>query len=151
MAGEGRVAFCVDECLGHTLAETLRALRAPGAPHIYGMRELGFSAAKDEVWLGALPQRGVHTVVTRDSRILRASVRREVWRAAGLTLFILDAPWSDLRLFDQARGLIWWWPAIVRQAGAGPAGSAWRVPLPPTHVPEMVRLFADAAAPDLTA
>jgi len=92
------------------------------------MRDFGFSGAIDEVWLAALPQQhGVHAVVTMDSRILKASVRRDVWRSAGLTLFVLEAAWGNLKLFEQARRLFWWWPAITDAAAAGPQGAAWQV------------------------
>ena len=58
-----------------------------------------------------------------------ASVRRDAWRASGLTLFVLAGAWGNLRLFDQARALVWWWPLLVTQANAGPVGAAWRVPV----------------------
>lgn len=121
------MTFCLDESLGVPLAGVLRQLRAPGAPGIHHMRELGYSGTSDEVWLAALPKADVHAVVTKDSRILNATVRRDVWRDAGLSLFVLDGKWGNLRLFEQARRLIWWWPAIVARAEAGPRGAAWRV------------------------
>ena len=131
MAGRSSLAFCIDESLGRTVAEALRLLRAPGSPAIKDLREWGYSGAHDEVWLAHLPREGVHVVVTRDSRILQASVRRDIWRAAGLALFVLEARWSDIKLLAQARALVWWWPRIVAQAEAGPPGGAWEVKLPP--------------------
>ncbi len=145
MAAAGGLAFCLDESMGRCLADILRRLRAPAAPAIYDMRDLGLSGAADEIWMAELGRRGIHVVVTCDTRILKATIRRDVWRAVGLSLFVLDRKWSDLRLFDQARGLIWWWPALVAQAEAGPQGGAWGVPVEMRHV-AMRQLFA---APDI--
>lgn len=143
MAGQGGVVFCIDESFGRPMADILCRVRAPGSPGIRSLHDLGFSGAKDEVWLGALSDRGVQAVVTRDSRILKATIRRDVWRAAGLTLFVLEAKWSELRLFDQVRGLVWWWPNIFAQADGGPRGAAWRIPVPPAFSGKMTRLFAE--------
>jgi len=80
-------------------------------------------------WLSkaALPEKGISAVVTMDSRILSASIRREVWRVAGLTLFVMDGKWGNLSLFEQGRRLIWWWPSIAAVAMTGPQGAAWSV------------------------
>jgi hypothetical protein len=126
MAATVSLAFCLDESMGRNLADVLRRLRAPASPAIHDLRELGFSGASDEIWMFELGRRGIHAVVTCDSRILRATVRRDVWRAAGLSLFIMAAKWSDVRLFDQARGLIWWWPAIVGRRKLGPKAAHGR-------------------------
>ena len=113
--------------MGRPLADILCKLRAPCSPNIFDMRALGFAGAYDETWLAALPQKGVNAVVTMDSRILNASIRREVWRSAGLTLFVMDRRWGNLPLFEQGRRLIWWWPSIADAAATGPQGAAWSV------------------------
>ncbi len=77
--------------------------------------------------MGEVRKKGVDVVVTKDSRILNASVHRDAWRAADLTLIILEGKWGDLVLFEQARRLVWWWPIIARQAEDGPQGAAWRI------------------------
>lgn len=141
MADARGLGYCLDESLGRPLAETLRRLRAPGAPTIHDIRELKLGGTRDETWLPLLRGRGVHVMVTRDSSVLSASVRRGIWRASGLTLFVLDGKWGNLGLFEQARRLIWWWPVIVQQAEAGPQGGAWRLP-PEFHAGAMRRLFA---------
>lgn len=143
MAQASDLAFCLDESMGRSLADILRRLRAPAAPAIHDLRELGFSGAADAIWMSALTRQGIHAVVTCDSRILRATVRRDIWRAEGLSLFIMASKWSDVRLFDQARGLIWWWPAIVTQAEAGPQGGAWQVPFDLKGSGALLRLFAE--------
>ena len=127
MAGEGSLTFCLDESMGRPLADILCKLRAPCSPNIFDMRALGFAGVSDEVWLAALPKQGVNAVVTMDSRILNASIRREVWRMAGLTLFVLDRKWGNLSLFEQGRCLIWWWPFIADTAATGPQGAAWKL------------------------
>ena len=127
MAVESSLTFCLDESMGRPLADILCKLRAPCWPNIFDMRALGFAGASDEVWLEVLPRQGVNAVVTMDSRILNASVRREIWRTAGLTLFVLDRKWGNLSLFEQSRCLIWWWPFIADAAVIGPQGAAWRV------------------------
>lgn len=129
MAEAGRLTFCMDESMGRPIAEVLRTLRAPGAPHIHDLRELRLSGVTDEVMMGQLRNEGVDVVVTCDSRILAATVRREVWRGVGLSLLVLDGKWGNLRLFEQARRLIWWWPLMTAQVSAGPQGAAWRVPV----------------------
>lgn len=144
MAGQSGLKFCIDEALGRPLASALCLLRAPGAPNIHDMRELSYSGVSDEVWLAALPRDGVHVVVTKDSRILNATVRRDVWRTAGLSLFVLDAKWGNLTLFEQARRLIWWWPVIAAQAALGPQGAAWRVSAD-MSAGGMQRLFGEPA------
>ena len=78
--------------------------------------------------LGELGNRGFLALVTRDSSMLSASVRRDVWRVSGVSVFMCEGKWGNLRLFDQARRLLWWWPEIIAQAAAGPQGGAWRVP-----------------------
>lgn len=128
MAETSGLIFCMDESMGRPLADVLRRLRAPGSPRIHDLREFGLSGVTDEVMMQAIKQQGVNVLVTCDSRILVATVRRDIWRAAGLSLFVLDGKWGNLRLFEQARRLMWWWPILAAQAGAGPQGSAWRVP-----------------------
>lgn len=128
MAEAGGVGICIDECVGRRLAAILRDLKAPGAPEIHNVRDLGLTSTSDEVLVGELGNRGFLALVTRDSSMLSASVRRDVWQIAGVSVFICDGKWGNLRLFEQARRLLWWWPQIFAQAAAGPQGGAWRVP-----------------------
>lgn len=127
MAEGGSVAFCLDESMGRPLADVLRRIRAPASPGIHDLRELGLSGVTDPFMMVELRRRAVEAVVTKDSAILAAAVRRDVWRDLGLSLFVLDGRWGNLRLFEQARRLIWWWPIIVEQAREGPQGGAWGV------------------------
>jgi hypothetical protein len=127
MAEAGRIDFCLDESMGRPLAPLLRTIRAPGNPHIHDLRELGLTGSADEVWMPLLAGRGARGVVTKDSSILRASVRRDVWRRARLTVFVLNKGWGNLPLFEQARALVWWWPAIVERGSSGPTGAAWEL------------------------
>ena len=90
MARASGLGYCLDESMGRPLAGTLRILRAPGAPAIHDIRELDLGETRDETWLAMLPGKSVHVVVTKDSSVLAASVRRGVWQACGLTLFVLD-------------------------------------------------------------
>jgi len=145
MAGARGLGYCLDESMGRRLAATLRDLRAPGAPAIHDIRDLELGGTKDETWLPMLHGKGVHAMVTRDSSVLAASVRRGVWQASGITLFVLDGKWGNLRLFEQARRLIWWWPIIVQQAEEGPQGGAWRLP-PDFQASGMQRIFASVEA-----
>lgn len=146
MASEGSLAVCIDEALGRKLAPILRELRAPGAPAIEDTRELGLSGCSDEVLMAELRKRGFTIMVTKDSRILNAALRRAAWQASGLSLFILDGKWGNFRLFEQARRLIWWWPSVVEQAVAGPAGGAWRI-APDLQPSGMQQLFLPPAEP----
>ena len=127
MVQEGSVGICVDEAFGPVLAPYLRRLRAPGAPGISDSWELDLVGTSDEVLLYQLGQRGFAALVTRDSKMLSATVRRDVWRSSGLSVFLCDGKWGNLKLFELARRLIWHWPAIVTQAREGPQGGAWRV------------------------
>lgn len=148
MARASGLGYCLDESMGRPLAgtlRTLRTLRAPGAPAIHDIREPDLGGAHDETWLALLPGKGVHVMVTRDSSVLAASVRRGVWQAWGLTLFVLDGEWGNLRLFEQARRLIWWWPLIVQQAEEGPQGGVWRLAAD-FQASGMKRIFAAAEA-----
>ncbi len=146
MAESGSLTYCLDETVGHQLPAILRQLRAPGSPGIHGVRDLGLGGVTDTVLLAELHARGIKVMVTRDSRILNASIRRDAWRASGVTLFVCDSRWGNLLLFQLATRHIVWWPRIVEQAQVGPQGSAWRVPL---NDGAMVRLFADPVTPGL--
>lgn len=144
MAEPGSLTYCLDETVGHQLPAILRQLRAPGAPGIHGVRELGLGGVTDSILFAELHNRDIRVVVTRDSRILNASIRRDAWRASGVTLFVCDSKWGNLPLFQLASRHIAWWPRIVEQAQAGPQGAAWRAPLAEGT---MVRLFADPIQP----
>jgi hypothetical protein len=125
MAETGRVGICLDEAMGHPLAEILLRLRAPAAPDIHDVQGLGLRETTDEVLLAELGRRHFAALVTRDSSMLAASIRRDAWRRSGLCLFVCDGKWGNLRLFEIGRRLLWWWPLIVEQARAGPQGGAW--------------------------
>jgi hypothetical protein len=127
--------------MGRRVADVLRSMHAPGA-RIHHLRELGLSGVADEVWIPAMANHNVQVVVTLDSSILQATLRRDVWRAAGLSLFVMSGDWGNLKLFEKVRMLIWWWPAIVAQAETGPQGGAWQVPLEVRTMP-LRQIFAD--------
>lgn len=147
MAPQSSVGVCLDEAMGRKLASVLRDLRAPVAPAIHDVRELGLSGVSDEVLMSELRQRGIGAMVTRDSSILRATVRRSVWQMTGLSLFVLDGKWGNLRLFEQGRALIWWWPHLIAQLQSEPAGAAWQVPVD-LQASKMKRMFEAAASSD---
>jgi hypothetical protein len=128
MAAPRRLGFCIDESFSDKLADILLELKAPGAPGIRSVRGLGLTSTSDEVLIAALAADEIGALIGRDSSMLSASVRRDVWRVRGVSLFLCDGKWGNLRLFEQARRLLWWWPEIVAQAGSGPQGGAWRVP-----------------------
>lgn len=106
MAAPSRVGFCLDEACGRPLAGVLRALRAPGAPDIQDVRELGLHGTSDDILMIELGRRNFAALITRDSRILKAAMRRDAWQHSGLTLFILSGKWGNLDLFEQSRRLI---------------------------------------------
>lgn len=122
------------------MAKVLRQLHAPGK-EITDLAELGLRGQPDEAWMPELGRRGIHAMVTRDSSILRSAVRRKIWIQERITLFVLDGRWGNLRLFEQARGVIWWWPYIVSQAEEGPEGAAWAI-APDLRRSGMSRMFA---------
>jgi len=127
MAAGSRVGICLDESLRRRLAGILRELRAPGLPAITDFRELGLDGVTDEVLLAELGKQKFAALVTFDSAMLSASVRRNVWRLSGVSVFMTEGKWGNLLLFEKARRLIWWWPAIIDQARSGPQGGAWRL------------------------
>jgi len=146
MAEAGRVGVCLDEAMGHPLADILRRLRAPVAPNIHDVQGLGLRSVTDEVLLAELGGRGFAALVTRDSSMLAASVRRDAWRRSGLCLFMCDGKWGNLPLFEIGRRLLWWWPAIVGQVQAAPRGGAWT--LSAELLPSgLRRMFADGPGP----
>ena len=127
---QGRsLTYLIDESIGRPVAGVLRSLRAPGAPTIFDVRDVGLNGIGDDVVMRRARQKDFDVIVWADSRVLNASIRRHAWRDTGLTMFVLHARWSDLKLFDQARHLIWWWPEIVSRVVGGPAGAAWQVPI----------------------
>ena len=142
MVETGRLGFCIDEACGRPLADILCRVRAPGAPRIHESRDLGLIGVSDEILMAELGQRGFAAFVTRDSRILNASLRRAAWRQSGLTIFVLERRWGNLNLFEQARRLIWCWPDLAEALSAGPAGAAWQVHHD-VRTPKLVRLFLE--------
>lgn len=127
MAALARAGFCIDESLGNKLAPVLRQLRAPGSPPIRDVWDEGLAGTSDEVLLKTLGDRGFAALVTRDSSMLSAAARRAAWRSSGVSVFMTDGKLGNLSLFEQARRLLWWWPAVAGQAQAGPQGGAWRI------------------------
>jgi hypothetical protein len=85
MAQARRVGICLDESCGRPLAGVLRDLRAPGSPHIEDIREIGLGEVADDVLLMELGKRGFAALVTLDSRMLSAALRRR--RADGQKFF----------------------------------------------------------------
>lgn len=81
--------------------------------------------------MSELAERGFATLVTCDSSMLSASVRRNVWRLARISIFLCDGKWGNLPLFETARRLIWYWPEINRQSLEAPQGGAWRLAADP--------------------
>jgi hypothetical protein len=144
MVRAGRLGICLDEATGRGIAEILRRFRAPGSPDIHDVWELGLNGVSDEVLLFELGKREFAALLTRDNRMLSASVRRDVWRASGISIFMCEGRWGSLLLFEIVRRLIWYWPIIVRQVQEGPQGGAWRLS---TELREsgMARVIADRA------
>jgi hypothetical protein len=122
-----RVGICLDEATGRGFTEVLRTLRAPGLPDIHDVWDLGLPGTTDEVLLSELGKRRIAALLTRDSSMLSASVRRDVWRVSGVSVFMCEGKWGTLKLFEIARRLIWYWPAIMQQVHEGPQGGAWRI------------------------
>jgi len=127
MVQAGRLGICIDEAFGRGFAQILRQWRAPGQPNIHDVWELGLNGTSDEVLLAELAKRNFAARVTRDSSMLSASIRRSVWRASQISVFMCDGKWGNLPLFEIARGLLWYWPIVVRQVNEGPEGGAWRL------------------------
>lgn len=127
MVQASRLGICIDEAAGRGFAQVLRQWRAPGAPDIHDVWELKLDGTTDEVLLSELGKRNFAAVVTRDTSMLSASVRRSVWRASRISVFMCDGRWGNLRLFEIARGLLWYWPMIVQRVAQGPQGGAWRL------------------------
>lgn len=129
MVQAGRVGICLDEAAGRGFAKILRQLRAPGGPDIHDVWDLELNGASDEVLLFELGKRGFAALLTRDSSMLAASVRRDVWRASSVSIFMCEGRWGNLMLFEIGRRLIWYWPMVIQQMQEGPQGGAWRCQL----------------------
>ena len=142
MVHASRLGICIDEAAGRGFAEVLRQWRAPGGPDIHDVWELGFNGTSDEVLLSELGKQGFAALVTRDASMLSASIRRSVWRTSGISVFMGDGKWGNLRLFEIARRLMWYWPMIVQQIQEGPQGGAWRLSVD-FHPNDMRRVLAD--------
>ena len=144
MVQAGRVGICLDEAVGRGIADILRRWRAPGSPDIVDVWDLGLEGVSDEVLLSGLGKRGFAALLTRDNSMLSASVRRAVWRASGVSVFMCEGRRGSLLLFEIARRLIWYWPIVIRQVQEGPQGGAWRLS---TELREswMARVLADHA------
>jgi hypothetical protein len=124
------------------MAGVLRALRAPSHAFVSDVWDLGLCGVADDVLMIELGKLEFAAMVTADSRILSAALRRDAWQHSRLTLFVLDGKWGNLSLFDRGRRLIWWWPDLVAKAADGPQGSAWRIA--PDYSPSnMVRIYSE--------
>jgi hypothetical protein len=133
MVQTSRVGICIDEAVGRGFAAILRGWRAPGSPAIQDVWELGLNGTSDEVLLDKLRKRGFAALLTRDSSMLSASVRRDVWRTSSMSIFMCEGKWGNLPLFEIGRRLIWYWPAVVQQVQEGPQGGAWRISIDLRH------------------
>jgi hypothetical protein len=91
------------------------------------VRELGLGETTDEVLFRELHRRNFRAVVTKDSKILAASVRRQAWQTTTLSLFVFHGSCGNLPLFEQMRCLIWWWPSIYQEAAQGVSPAVWTV------------------------
>ena len=78
------------------------------------MRELGLNGTSDEVLMSDLGKRDFAALVTRDTSMFSASVRRSVWRSSGISVVMCDGKWGNLSLFENRRRLVWYWPMIVQ-------------------------------------
>lgn len=150
MVAAGRVGICLDEATGRGFAEVLRILRAPGTPDVQDVWELGLQGATDEVLLSEQSKRSFAALLTRDTSMLSASVRRDMWRVSGMSVFMCDGRWGNLSLFEIGRRLVWYWPAIVRQVHEGPQGGAWRISVD-LREDGVRRMFADRGWQTVTA
>jgi hypothetical protein len=139
-----RVGICLDEATGRAITGILRKLRAPGLPDIHDVWDFGLQGTSDEVLLGELSKRGCAALLTRDSSMLSASVRRDVWRLSSVSVFMCDGKWGTLTLFEIGRRLIWYWPLIIQQVREGPQGGAWRIAAD-LHSEGVRRVLADLA------
>ncbi len=130
MAGEpkGGLTFILDHNLGKNILGILRLAKVHPEGSITSLEEMGIpSEAPDEVWLKALGEKGSCVAVTRDGEILNVVVQRAAWRAAGVSLLLLDKKWGLLPIREIARALLYWWPSMVDHANAGVLGTAWTI------------------------
>lgn len=72
--------------------------------------------ADDIEWLTALGKEGGWAVVSGDSFRKGRGAEREVIRAYGITVFVLQRSWASRQYWDKLSQLVLWWPRIVVQA-----------------------------------
>lgn len=128
------LTYVFDENLGG-LPAILKLARTRPLGSILSLRDLGYEGARDADWMAALGASERYVVLTRDSAILSVAAQSAAWRGSGLRLFMLGRDWGRMSAPELARGILYWWPAIVEYSRASGPGTAWlvthRVPEPP--------------------
>lgn len=127
----------LDENLPPAIARALAALSVGSDHSVLHVRDLVPRATPDVDWIPIAAAQGVDAVVSLDHRMLTRKQELASLRAWRLTVFILAAGWSGMKIWDKAWLLTRWWPRLVETAEAAPPGSVFRVPA--QHTPKELR------------
>ncbi|WP_271066742.1 hypothetical protein [Caulobacter sp. NIBR1757] len=119
-----------DECINPRIVGALRAIGLPDGVVLETPQELGQRGEPDVNWIEAFAARGGRLFVSGDGNLRRVQLERAALEAAGLiAVFPGSMKWyGNLRRWGQAAFITAWFPAIVRLAEEGEAGTHYRLP-----------------------
>ncbi|MBM3547770.1 MAG: hypothetical protein FJX54_12525 [Alphaproteobacteria bacterium] len=118
--------FFLDNNWSPHLAAALAALNVPEGHEVVHLRSRFAPATPDRVWINRLAAEGGWIVLTKD-RLRKGQLEQAALRSSGLLVYIFAKQWSHASDWDQAAGLVRWWPQIVTVSGRVGAG-AFEVP-----------------------
>ena len=125
--------FVLDENFPPVLARMLAPL-AEGEPYtVTSVQGLDLRGTPDAELLAALRATAERNVlVTADRAMRKRKHERAAVATTGAIVVVGVAAWNQQPgLWERARMMLWWWPTIVRSAGAADAGTFLELPWGP--------------------
>lgn len=104
--------FFLDNNWSPHLARALAALNVPEGHHVEHLKDRFSASTPDVTWINKLSSEGGWIVVTKD-RLRKGALERAALRSSGLLVFIFVKHWAHTQDWDQAAGLVRWWPRIL--------------------------------------
>ncbi len=118
--------FFLDNNWSPHLAAALAVLNRPYGHQVEHLKDRFAPATPDHQWISKLGGEGGWIVITKD-RLRKGPLEQAALRSSGLLVYIFAKQWSHANDWDQAAGLIRWWPLILSVSGPVGAG-AFEVP-----------------------
>jgi hypothetical protein len=120
------VKFFFDRNWSPFLARAIGALSEPDGDTVRHLDELFDRETADVDWITALGRAGGWSIITKD-RLRKSPAEREALDRTGMVTFIFVGQWSRAGRWEQAWGLVRWWPRI-QSVARNVDSAAWEVP-----------------------